>query len=235
MRRAFSCGMVSPSLVQIRSPMAYRQTERVVRKLAARREAILAAAYDTLAEKGIAAVQIVPVAERAGIAAGTVYRYFPSKTELVAAVVADLAGEEIAAIERAAASAPGSLSALAAAIGTFAMRAMARRRLVLALTAEPSEPELSEALASYRKTLAAKLEELMRKALDSGQLQQQDAALAAPAVIGALIEGLLGPLAPAAAPANEMRAQAQRLTLFALRALGVADARARGLVVQMVT
>ena len=75
----------------------------------------------------------------------------------------------------------------------------------------------------------------MRKALDSGQLQQQDAALAAPAVIGALIEGLLGPLAPAAAPANEMRAQAQRLTLFALRALGVADARARGLVVQMVT
>jgi hypothetical protein len=30
----------------------------------------------------------------------------------------------------------------------------------------------------------------------------------------------------------EMRAHAQRLTLFALRALGVVDARARGLVVQ---
>ena len=211
--------------------MAYRQTERVVRKLAARREAILAAACDTLAEKGIAAVQIVPVAERAGIAAGTVYRYFPSKTELVAAVVTDLAGEEIVAIEQAAATAPGPLSALAAAIGTFAMRAMARRRLVLALTAEPSEAELSEALAFYRRMLAAKLEELIRKALDGGQLQQQDAALAAPAVIGALIEGLLGPLAPATAPSNVMRDEAQRLTLFALRALGVADARARGLVV----
>src|SRR5262249_58447001 len=63
-------------------PMAYRQTERVVRKLAARREAILAAACDTLAEKGIAAVQIVPVAQPAGRAAGTGYRYFPSKTQL---------------------------------------------------------------------------------------------------------------------------------------------------------
>jgi AcrR family transcriptional regulator len=215
--------------------MAYRQTERVVRKLAARREAILAAAYDTLAQNGIAAIQIASIAERAGIAAGTVYRYFPSKTELVAAVVAGLADEEIAALGRAAAAAPGPLSALAAAIGTFAMRAMTRRRLVLALTAESVEPELNDALMSYRRAVAAEFERLIRKALEGRQLQQQDAALAAPALIGALLEGLIGPLAPATVQdASEMRAQAQRLSLFALRALGVADARARGLVVQTV-
>ena len=46
----------------------------------------------------MAAVQIAPVAERAGIAAGTVYRYFPSKTELVAALVAELSAREIAAL-----------------------------------------------------------------------------------------------------------------------------------------
>ena len=117
--------------------MVYRQTERVVRKLAARREAILAAAYDTVAQKGIAALQIVPVAERAGIAAGTVYRYFPCKADLVAAVVAELSAEEIAAIEQAAAAAPGPLSALAAGIGTFAMRAMTKRRLLLTLMTRP--------------------------------------------------------------------------------------------------
>jgi AcrR family transcriptional regulator len=213
--------------------MAYRQTEKVVRKLAARREAILAAAYDTLAEKGIAAIQIAPIAERAGIAAGTVYRYFPSKSELVAAVVTGLSEREIAALGQAAAAAPGPLSALAAAIATFAMRAIARRRLVLALMAEPIEPELDGGLASYRRALAAEFEKLIRKALEGSHLQHQDAALAAPALIGALIEGLIGPLAPAALhdPA-EMRAHAQRLTLFALRALGVVDARARGLVVQ---
>jgi AcrR family transcriptional regulator len=213
--------------------MAYRQTEKVVRKLAARRQAILAAASQMLAEQGIGAIQIAPIAERAGIAAGTVYRYFPSKTELVAAVVSGLSEQEIAALEEAAAGAPGPLSALAAAIATFAMRAMARRRLVLALMAEPIEPKLDGALASYRRALAAGFEKLIRKALDDSHLQHQDAALAAPALIGALVEGLIGPLAaPARKDPAEMRAQAQRLTLFALRALGVVDARARGLVVQ---
>jgi AcrR family transcriptional regulator len=51
------------------------------------------------------AVQIVPVAERAGIAAGTVYRYFPSEDDLVAALVAVIAEQEIAAIRRTAAAA----------------------------------------------------------------------------------------------------------------------------------
>ena len=74
---------------------------------------------------------------------------------------------------------------------------------------------------------------LIRRALDAGRLPEQDAALAAPALLGALIEGLIGEHAPTVAgnPA-EARAQVQMLTLFGLRALGVNDARARGLVVQ---
>ena len=105
-------------------PWPYRQTENVVRRLAARHEAILAAAGDAAAAGGMAAVQIAPVAERAGIAAGTVYRYFPSKTELVAALVAELAEREIGALAGAAEAAPGPLSALAAAVTTFAARAL---------------------------------------------------------------------------------------------------------------
>jgi AcrR family transcriptional regulator len=213
--------------------MAYRQTERVTRKLAARREAILSAALDALTENGLAAVQIAPVAERAGIAAGTVYRYFPTKAELLAALVAGVADVEVAALARAAAGAPGPLSALAAALATFAMRILARRPLVLALMAEAGEPELIAALASFRRALAAAIEQLIGNALASGHLQQQDARLAAPALIGALIEGLIGPLAPPAMQEqSEMQAQAQRLTVLALRALGVSDARARGLVAQ---
>jgi hypothetical protein len=69
--------------------MAYRRTERVIARLAARQEAIVAAARALASESGMAAVQIVPVAERAGIAAGTVYSYFPSKDDLVAALVGD--------------------------------------------------------------------------------------------------------------------------------------------------
>src|SRR5258708_7928982 len=98
--------------------MPYRRTENVARKLAARPDAILTAARELGAEGGRAAVQIAPVAQRAGIAAGTVYRYFPSKTELVAALVEALSAAEIEALQRAADAAPGPLSALAAVIAT---------------------------------------------------------------------------------------------------------------------
>src|SRR6266513_1530790 len=119
--------------------MPYRRTENVERRLAARHAAIVAAARAAASEAGMAAVQIVPVALRAGIAAGTVYRYFPGKTDLVAALVAALSAREVAALTRAADAAPGPLSALAAAITSFAARALANRRLAFALIAQPVE------------------------------------------------------------------------------------------------
>jgi AcrR family transcriptional regulator len=187
-----------------------------------------------LAETGISALRMLPVAERAGVAVGTVYRYFPAKTDLLAAVVTALAAEDEAAMEQAAAAAPGPLSALVACVATLATRAITRRRLTLALTAQVRERELAELLISYRQSIAAQLEKRLGAAVAAGVLQQQDAVRAAPAMMGALIEGLIGPLA-ASAPADDpavMRAETQRLTLFALRALGINDARARGLVLQ---
>ena len=67
--------------------MAYRRTENVVRRLNARHDAIVEAARDAAAAGGMAAMQIAPVAARAGVAAGTVYRYFPGKIDLVGALV----------------------------------------------------------------------------------------------------------------------------------------------------
>jgi AcrR family transcriptional regulator len=211
--------------------MAYRRTEKVTRRLAARHAAIVAAAGALAAERGMAGVQIVPVARRVGIAAGTVYRYFPSKTEMVAALVAAVSEREIAAMRQAADGAPGPLSALAAAIATFAARALAARRLTWAILAEPVDAEVAEIRIAYRRALVAEFG--ARLAATLGHLPEQDPALAAPALVGALIEGLIGPLAPDLPddPAKA-HAAAQMLTLFALRALGVVDARARGLVVQ---
>ena len=213
--------------------MAYRRTENVVRRLAARHEAIVSAACAAAAEGGMAAVQIAPVAERAGIAAGTVYRYFPSKTELVAELVAASSEREIDAMRRAAAAAPGPLSALAAVIATFAARALYQRRLSWALIGEPVDAESDAARLAFRRALGAEIEMRVRAAMSSGHLPEQDATLAAPALVGALLEGLVGPLAPPVAnePAKA-RAAVQMLTLLALRAVGVVDARARGVVLQ---
>jgi AcrR family transcriptional regulator len=210
--------------------LPYRRTENVARRLAARHDAIIAAARQIAAESGMAAVQIAAVAARAGIAAGTVYRYFPAKTDLVAALFEEIAGDEIGALRRAAAGAPGPLSALSAAIVTFAARALRERRLAFAAIAEPVDAELDAVRLDFRKSLAAEFGARIAAAIAEGRLPEQDAAQAAAALSGLLIEGLIGPLAPD--PSGREREMVQSLTLTALRALGVADARARGLVVQ---
>lgn len=214
--------------------MPYRRTESVVRRLAEREEAILDAATTIAAEGGMAAVQIAAVAARAGIAAGTVYRYFPSKTDLVAELVAAVAGRELTAMAAAGDAAPGPLSALAAAISTFAARAINERRLAWAVIGEPVDAQVDAMRLDFRQSLAAELEARINTAIKGGHLPEQDAGVAAPAIVGALMEGLLGPLAPSPADAAAARAAVQSATLLALRALGVVDARARGLVAQCV-
>lgn len=212
--------------------MPYRRTENVTRRLAERREAIVAAARAIAAEGGMAAVQIAPVAARAGIAAGTVYRYFPAKTDLVAAVMTAVSERELAAMRAAADAAPGPLSALAAAVTTFAGRALQRRRLAWAAIAEPVDPDIDAMRLAYRQALVAELEKRLAACIGAGHLAEQDVRLGAAALVGALIEGLLGPLAPDAPTPADARAAVQALTLFVLRAVGIVDARARGLVVQ---
>jgi AcrR family transcriptional regulator len=211
--------------------MAYRRTENVVRRLAEREQTILDAARSIACEEGMGAVQIAAVAQRADIAAGTVYRYFPSKNDLVADVIAATAERELAAIRAAADAAPGPLSALAACVATFAARALRERRLAWAVMAEPVDSDIDALRLDFRRALAGELEKRISTAVAGGHLPDQDARVAAPAIIGALLEGLVGPLAPSAGSARET---VQTVTLLALRALGVIDARARGLVAQCV-
>jgi len=212
------------------APMPYRRTENVTRRLAARHAAIIGAARAAASEGGMAAVQIAPVAQRAGIAAGTVYRYFPGKTDLVAALLTEINEREIGALRRAAAGAPGPLSSLAAAIMTFAVRALRNRRLTFAAIAEPVDAEIDAVRLPFRKALAAEFSARIAAALAGSHLPEQDAARSGKALTGLVIETLIGPLAEDAA--GRERELVQSLTLIALRALGVADARARGLVVQ---
>ena len=105
--------------------MPYRRTENVVRRLAEREQAIVAAASALAAEGGMAAVQIASVAARADIAAGTVYRYFPSKTDLITHLVAAIAGRELAAMRAAADAAPGP-SIRACCVDCYVCRARAQ-------------------------------------------------------------------------------------------------------------
>ena len=65
---------------------ALDRSQRAEAAKAARREEILDAARRVFAERGFKGTTIADIAEIAGIALGTVYRYFPSKDDLFGAL-----------------------------------------------------------------------------------------------------------------------------------------------------
>ncbi len=213
--------------------MVYRRTQQVMKRLAARRRAILTAARDIASNGGLAAVQIAPVALRADVAAGTVYRYFPSKADLVSELITEVARDELTAIRAAADAAPGPSSALAAAIAIVALHMVSHRKLAWGILAEPVDVDVTATRLASRREIAGEIEARIIAAVSAGHLPRQDTSLAATALLGALQEALVGPLAPDKFDDQAiLRDVVRTATLLALRAVGVTDARARGLVVQ---
>ena len=97
-------------------------------------------------------------------------------------------------------------------------------------------PRSKRTVVETKRVIKLELDRLIRTAAEAGLLPaEQNAGVASPALVGAMLEGLIGPLAPEVESSPARRRDAvQSLTLLLLRALGVADARARGLVVQTI-
>jgi AcrR family transcriptional regulator len=130
---------------------------------------ILDAARDAVALSGWKDAQIALIAARAGVATGSVYRYFDSKADLYAQVLALVSEREVAVVA-AIVEAEGSASqCLVDAIYTFSIRAMRGRRLAYALIAEPCEPEIDAARLKYRAALADQIARLVRRGIASGE------------------------------------------------------------------
>ncbi len=199
--------------------MAYRRTESASQRLADKRARILKAARDLVADGGWSAAQIDSVAARAAVATGTVYRYWSSKAELCAEIVATVSTREVA-ITRAIAEAEGAPAArLQDAIRTFASRALRGRRLAYALIAEPVDPEVESVRLDYRAQLAHCFESILREGIMRGVFPRLDPAVAAACIVGAFMEALIGPLAPAqgTGPSAD-RHLIDQITQFCLRA-----------------
>lgn len=80
-------------------------TDASVRAKSGRRAALLAAAREVLAEKGLDAAKVSEIVARAGVAQGTFYLYFPSKLSLVIALAEDMDRQILAATQAAVARA----------------------------------------------------------------------------------------------------------------------------------
>jgi AcrR family transcriptional regulator len=170
-----------------------------------RRQAIVKAARDLVAQAGFHATQMVDVAQRAGVALGTLYRYFPSKAELMIEVIHMVSERELAVAAAAAAGSESAIERLAISAWTFASRALRGRKMAHALLAEVTEPAIEAVRQTYRRKLARVFETIIEQGIRNREFPAQEIQAAGACIVGSLIEGLIGPLAV------ENRAQAERL------------------------
>jgi AcrR family transcriptional regulator len=198
--------------------VAYRRTEAGQARLDAQRARIVAAATQVLAEQGYAGFSIAAVAQRAGVATGTVYNHVPGKAPLVAEVFADVAGREVAAVRAAVAGANSTAAALGALVETFAQRAFRSGRLAYALLAEPVAPEIDALRLTFRQAFRDLAADVLAAGVERGDVPDQDVAVTAAALVGAIAEALTGPLA-----AGRRSTVVPALVTFVLRSTGAHD------------
>lgn len=196
--------------------MAYRRTAAVEQRLEDRRAAIAAAAIALLSDHGYRALSIAAVAERAGVATGTVYRHYTDKSELMVRIFRDLCAREVEAVTVASAAAGSATGKVAALVETFAQRALRNPRLAYTLLAEPVDAALDAERLVLRRAFAAAFADAIGHGITTGEFPDQDAGLAAAALVGAVGEVLTDPLHTGTATVGTV----PDLVTFALRALG---------------
>ncbi|WP_055590632.1 TetR/AcrR family transcriptional regulator [Peterkaempfera griseoplana] len=197
--------------------MPYRRTPAVQARLDSRRDALLRAAVELLAEQGYTGCSVAAVAERAGIATGSVYQHFTGKAELAVELFRTVVGGEVAAVTAAAGNpALTPQQRVTAVVETFAARALRSPRLAYALLAEPVDPAVDAERLVFRRTFRDVIAAQVAAGVAAGDLPRQDAELTAAALVGAVGEALVGPLAAGAAPTDLVPA----LLSFTVRALG---------------
>lgn len=196
--------------------MAYRRTPAVQARLDAQAGSIVRAAMKVLSEQGFAGLSMATVAAEAGVATGTVYKNFSGKAELITAVFREVVTREVAAVADASAEG-GVVQRVTAAVETFAGRALKNPKLAYVLLAEPVDTAVDTERLRFRRAFADTFETAVADGVANGQLPPQDPRTSATALVGAIGEVLVGPLA------EQLQSETvvPELVAFALRALGL--------------
>jgi AcrR family transcriptional regulator len=165
-----------------------RVNEKVLRADAQRNlELILQAAAGAFAERGLD-VGVADIARRAGVGTATIFRRFPTKDDLVAAVLESRL-EEILAIVRDAAERPGGLDAVRA-LMEGAVEFQLRDRGFMDSVGRGRFPD-DPRFAALRDEFVACLDEVVRKAQAAGEVRDDVQGIDLPVLLHALGHGAL--------------------------------------------
>ena len=200
--------------------MPYRRTPAVQARLDAGREKLFAAAIEVLSTQGHAGLSIASVAAAAGVSAGSVYTHFEGKADLVVAIFREVCGREVAAVV-AVAGHGSTAERVTAVVETFAGRALKNRTMAYALLAEPVDPAVDAERLVFRRKFTEAFADAIAAGIAAGEIPEQDAAISAAGLVGAVGEVLVGPLS-----SHESKDPVPGLVALSLRALGVRDGHA---------
>lgn len=196
--------------------MAYRETDRIRERRAARRDELLHHAEQLVRRHGYRGLTMQVLAREAGVAVGSLYRHFDTKDELALEVFRRVTAREVDAVAAAMMGEGTAGTRLERAAEVFARRALKAPRLAWALIAEPAGDALDGARIEYRQAYADLFHGVLAAGLAAGELPEQDCALSAAALVGALAEAVLGPLATHDDPEHVIA----QLRQFCRRAIG---------------
>jgi AcrR family transcriptional regulator len=139
---------------------------------AAKRARLLAVSQEVFARDGLAA-PMPALAAAAGIGVGSLYRQFPSKHELLSALVVERLEEVIAEVESAVASEAGPWAALTAFLWDHSERALSDDVLAEAVAVTRVDPAVQE----VRARATAVLQQLVDAAKQEGAVRADATAL----------------------------------------------------------
>ncbi|WP_098017193.1 MULTISPECIES: TetR/AcrR family transcriptional regulator [Streptomyces] len=200
--------------------MAYRKTPTEMRRLEAAREHLVVCATEVVADVGWAQASVTAVADAAGIAAGSVYQHFSSKSALAVEVFRRAAQREVDVLGEVLEGEGDPADRLRRGVEVFTRRALENHGLAYALLAAPAEPAVGAERLAFRRRYRALFASVIEEGVAGDQLPRQDAEITAAALTGAIGEVLVYPLStPAAEDADLLVAG---LTAVALRCAGAA-------------
>ncbi|MFE6770949.1 TetR/AcrR family transcriptional regulator [Streptomyces fimicarius] len=198
--------------------MAYRKTPAEVRRLEAAREHLVVRATEVVADVGWAQASVTAVADAAGIAAGSVYQHFASKSALAVEVFRRAAQREVDVLGEVLEGDGDPVGRLRLGVEVFARRALENPGLAYALLAAPAEPAVGAERLAFRRRYRALFAAVIDEGISAELLPGQDAEITAAALTGAIGEVLVYPLSASAAQDTDRLID--RLTALALRCAG---------------
>ena len=145
------------------------------------RTRILTAATDLFGVRGVDAVSLDLIATEVGVAKQTLLYWFPSKDELLQAVLAQAAAELSVVIEAAVRASPDEPLERIEAVVRAVFRPAVRRPALLGLVREVSRlaPPVTDELTSQLRPLADRAKAYLEAEMDAGRLRRADPGLVA--------------------------------------------------------